>query len=133
MGRLLKKKPAIKKKKSVDNQSGVTTVEAEPNDSQEKAKLVAEEDASKKQPIIQKKISIPPKPTLPPVGERNIIQKSVQFLREVKAELKKVVWPTRKQTIGSTIVVIILVIIVSFFLGFVDIGLSSLVRVVLQK
>ena len=47
-------------------------------------------------------------------------------------ELKKVTWPSRKQTLGSTLVVLILVTIIAFFLGAVDIGLSSLVRVVLQ-
>jgi len=56
----------------------------------------------------------------------------LQFLREVKIELKKVTWPSRKQAVGSTVVVIILVIIISLFLSVVDIGLSSLVRVVLQ-
>ncbi|MEJ2157704.1 MAG: preprotein translocase subunit SecE, partial [Desulfobacteraceae bacterium] len=61
----------------------------------------------------------------------NILQKSMQFLREVKIELKKVTWPTRKQTMGSTVVVIVLVAIISLFLGLVDLGLSSLVRVVL--
>ena len=61
----------------------------------------------------------------------NFLQKSMQFLREVKIELKKVTWPTRKQTMGSTMVVIILVAIISLFLGMVDLGLSSLVRVVL--
>lgn len=62
----------------------------------------------------------------------NIIQTSIQFLREVKIELKKVTWPSRKQTIGSTAVVIALVLLISLFLGFVDIGLSSLMRAVLQ-
>lgn len=61
----------------------------------------------------------------------NFLQKSMQFLREVKIELKKVTWPTRKQTMGSTVVVLILVAIISLFLGMVDLGLSSLVRVVL--
>jgi preprotein translocase subunit SecE len=60
------------------------------------------------------------------------LQKSLQFLREVKLELKKVTWPTRKQTIGSTLVVIILVMIISLFLGIVDIGLSSLIGVVIK-
>ncbi|MBW1833409.1 MAG: preprotein translocase subunit SecE [Deltaproteobacteria bacterium] len=60
------------------------------------------------------------------------LQKSLQFLREVKVELNKVTWPTRKQTIGSTLVVIILVMIISFFLGIVDIGLSSLIGVILK-
>jgi len=62
----------------------------------------------------------------------NFITKSLQFLREVKMELKKVTWPSRKQTIGSTVVVLVLVTIIAFFLGAVDIGLSSLVKVVLQ-
>ena len=64
--------------------------------------------------------------------EKNIFDKGLQFLREVKVELKKVTWPSRKQTIGSTIVVIILVIVISLFLGLVDIGLSSLIRLVLN-
>ena len=58
--------------------------------------------------------------------------KGIQFLREVKVELKKVTWPSRKQTIGSTVVVIILVMIISLFLGVVDVGLSGIIRVVLQ-
>jgi preprotein translocase subunit SecE len=62
----------------------------------------------------------------------NIFHSSVQFLREVKIELKKVTWPSRKQTIGSTVVVVVLVLIISLFLGVVDIGLSNLIRAVLQ-
>ncbi|MBL0713277.1 MAG: preprotein translocase subunit SecE [Desulfosarcina sp.] len=57
---------------------------------------------------------------------------SMQFLREVKVELNKVTWPSRKQTIGSTLVVLVLVFIISAFLGVVDMGLSSLVRLVLH-
>ncbi|HAO22037.1 MAG TPA: preprotein translocase subunit SecE [Desulfobacteraceae bacterium] len=59
------------------------------------------------------------------------MSKSTQFLREVKAELKKVTWPSRKQTLGSTVIVIVLVMMISLFLGVVDIALSSLVHVVL--
>ncbi len=64
-------------------------------------------------------------------GEPNFYQKSVQFLREVRVELKKVTWPNRKQTAGSTVVVIILVFILAAFLGLVDFSLSKLVQVVL--
>ena len=60
-----------------------------------------------------------------------MIDKSIQFLKEVRVELKKVVWPTRKDTIGSTSVVLVVVIIVSVFLGLVDLGLSRLIRIVL--
>jgi preprotein translocase subunit SecE len=62
---------------------------------------------------------------------KSYINKGLQFLREVKVEVKKVVWPTRKQTLTSTIVVLILTMIIATFLGVVDIGLSSLVRVIL--
>ncbi|MBW2219338.1 MAG: preprotein translocase subunit SecE [Deltaproteobacteria bacterium] len=60
------------------------------------------------------------------------VENTLQFFREVKIELKKVTWPSRNQTIGSTVVVIMLVIIISLFLGLVDISLSNLVRVVLH-
>ncbi len=64
-------------------------------------------------------------------GELNFLQKGLQFFREVKIELKKVTWPTKKQTINSTVVIIIFVFIIAAFLGLVDFGLSKLVQVVL--
>jgi preprotein translocase subunit SecE len=53
------------------------------------------------------------------------------FLAGSKAELKRVTWPTPKQTLASTSVVIIVVIIVSFFLGIVDFGLTKIIKLVL--
>lgn len=64
------------------------------------------------------------------VGE--IFGKVEQFFREVRAELKRVAWPSRKETIGSTSVVLIVVMIVAFFLGFVDLGLHALIRQILS-
>ncbi|MBR9988004.1 MAG: preprotein translocase subunit SecE [Desulfosarcina sp.] len=66
------------------------------------------------------------------VKEKNFIDKGIQFLREVKVELKKVTWPSRKQTMGSTVVVLVIVTIISLFLGLADAGLSGLIRAVLQ-
>ena len=60
-----------------------------------------------------------------------IIQKVTQFLKEAKVELKKVVWPTPKQTLASTAVVIIIVFIVSIYLGIVDFALAKLVKFIL--
>ena len=60
-----------------------------------------------------------------------IAEKIVRFLKEAKIELKKVTWPTPRQTLASTSVVIIVVIIVSIFLGIVDFGLSKAIRLVL--
>ena len=133
MGRLLKKKDKAKKKKQVE-------------DSEKKAEVQGNSIVSKSgstsgssgvigniaQKVSPQKKSGPVAKTTTGKKGQNFIEKSLQFLREVKVELKKVTWPSRKQTIGSTVVVIVLVMIISFFLGAVDIGLSSLVKIVLQ-
>jgi preprotein translocase subunit SecE len=62
---------------------------------------------------------------------KQIFEKVVQFLKEAKVELNKVTWPSSKQTLASTSVVIIVVIIVSAFLGIVDFGLAKVIRLVL--
>ena len=61
------------------------------------------------------------------------IEIAKQFLREVKQELKKVTWPSRKDTLSGTAVVLVAVFVIAFFLGIVDSGLSSLVRELLKK
>ena len=50
----------------------------------------------------------------------------LQFIREARAELGKVVWPSRKDTIRVTIAVIVLSLAVAIFLGAVDYGLTKL-------
>jgi preprotein translocase subunit SecE len=61
-----------------------------------------------------------------------MINKIKIFLKEVKIELKKVVFPNRDEVIGSTKVVIVTVLIISVFLGVVDLGLTKLVSMVLS-
>ncbi len=56
----------------------------------------------------------------------------VRFLKEVRTEMKKVNWPPKKEVVGSTIVVIVSVFILSFFLGIVDVTLQKLVTLVLR-
>lgn len=46
------------------------------------------------------------------------------YLRETQFELRKVVWPTRQETIRTTVVVIIVVIILSILLGLIDVFLK---------
>jgi preprotein translocase subunit SecE len=60
------------------------------------------------------------------------IQKITQFLKEVRFELKRVTWPSRKETLAGTAVVLIIVLIAASFLGIVDIGLSRLIKAVLS-
>jgi len=57
----------------------------------------------------------------------------IQFLKEAKAELTKVVWPTRKEVTRITLGVIILSLCVAVFLGLVDYGLTKLVEYYLNK
>ena len=128
MGRIQRKKPSgSKKKKSRKSASNTATVSKPVRDhgvkkaSPGKSVVKAEK---KKQAATASPVAIKPKD--------NIFTKTAQFLREVKVELKKVTWPSRKQTIGSTAVVIALVMIISLFLGVVDFGISSLIRIVLQ-
>ncbi|MFQ5901734.1 MAG: preprotein translocase subunit SecE [Thermodesulfobacteriota bacterium] len=55
------------------------------------------------------------------------MDKIKQFLREAKQELKKVTWPPRKHAVASTSVVLVLVILISFFLGLMDTLLAKIV------
>ena len=47
-------------------------------------------------------------------------QKAINFLKEVRVELKRVTWPTRKQTIKYTFIVIGFSLAVAAFLGGLD-------------
>lgn len=58
--------------------------------------------------------------------------KVAEFLQQVKGELQKVTWPTRKETYGSTMVVIVLVLMVAVFLWVIDSALSMLIRTLLN-
>ena len=61
-----------------------------------------------------------------------MIEKIKQFFKEVQVETKKVVYPSKDELIGSTWVVIITVIVMSLFLGMVDLALAKLVGVALR-
>jgi len=74
-------------------------------------------------------------------SERNKMEFSIkekfeaakQFLREVKTELKKVTWPSRKDTLSGTLVVLVAVFIIAIFLGIVDSGLSNIIKELLKR
>ena len=58
------------------------------------------------------------------------MNKFVTFLKEVNAELRKVTWPTKEELIGSTIVTIVVSLIMSIFIGFVDRILTFAIKTV---
>ena len=93
------------------------------------AKPAALKPAKPKKTDIAKKTDTPKKAVRKP-GETSIVwvDTSRSYLREVVFELKKVVWPSRKETLGSTAVVLTIVGLVAVFLGIVDIILSRLVK-----
>ena len=53
------------------------------------------------------------------------------FYEEVKAEMKKVTWPTFIQTKGSTWVVIVTVILIGIYFGVLDFFLSKFINIFL--
>jgi len=60
------------------------------------------------------------------------VARSRVFLEECWAELRKVTWPSRKETQAATVVVIIGVLVVAVYLGAVDFVLSKVIQWVLS-
>ena len=54
------------------------------------------------------------------------------FIREVRAEMQKVTWSTRDELIGSTAVVLMMMLILSSFIGAADLLFSSVLRFILR-
>jgi preprotein translocase subunit SecE len=59
------------------------------------------------------------------------VQKVIAFFESVKLELEKVTWPTRKETLATTGVVIFIVVLISFYLGTCDLIIAKLLRLIL--
>ena len=55
-----------------------------------------------------------------------------QFFRESKAELKKVVWPTRNDVLSSVKVVIISTVVMAILLGLLDTGFAAAFRALMR-
>ncbi|WP_269145340.1 preprotein translocase subunit SecE [Geomonas sp. RF6] len=61
-----------------------------------------------------------------------MLAKSKNFFQEVQAELAKVTWPTRKETISTAQVVVVIIVLISLYLGACDALLAKLIRVILR-
>ena len=61
-----------------------------------------------------------------------MINKIKKYLRECRDELKKVSWPSRKQVIRDTIVVVAISIFAAAFFGAVDFGLMEIFSTYVQ-
>lgn len=131
------KKPANKKKKKRSSRKR--------SQSESQANAVAKEEASAVPPEDEKKKEKPPVPKKPvqPVARKepdrkktekksvgSYVSMAMQFLREARIELKKVKWPTRKELLASTAMVLFLVLIAALFLGVIDFGLIKMIKIV---
>jgi preprotein translocase subunit SecE len=61
----------------------------------------------------------------------NLIRMSIRFFKESYYEFTKVVWLGKKEVIGTTIMVIIFVIVMSIFVSVVDLFFGTVVGIIL--
>lgn len=74
-------------------------------------------------------------PTAPDAKEGTSVNPFTRFatyVEDSKAELRKVTWPTWKETRGATFVVLGFVAVMAVILGLVDLGLSKLIQTILS-
>ncbi|MGL1861856.1 MAG: preprotein translocase subunit SecE [Pseudodesulfovibrio sp.] len=56
----------------------------------------------------------------------------IEFFEESKVEIKKVVWPSRKETITTCVAVLVVSLVIALYLGVVDFALSKAVEAILS-
>jgi len=61
----------------------------------------------------------------------NMATTPVNFIKEVKDELKKVVWPTKNEVIRLTSIVILVSVMVGLFLGLMDYIFTNLLGIII--
>ncbi len=62
-----------------------------------------------------------------------MIRKFINFVRESKAELQRVTWPTKEAIIGGTAAVILLSLILVIYMWIIDLSLSRLFSMLISK
>ena len=63
---------------------------------------------------------------------RDTLGHLVEFFKEAWQELKKVHWPTQKETYAATLVVVIVVLIIGIFLALIDFGLTRAIQAIVS-
>jgi preprotein translocase subunit SecE len=62
---------------------------------------------------------------------RELIDKTIQFFKDVQIEMKRISWPAIKETVRSTGAVVFISILLASFLGLVDFLFSLIVKYIL--
>ncbi|MDL5155410.1 preprotein translocase subunit SecE [Actinomycetospora termitidis] len=83
-------------------------------------------DTSSGSSVATKGSPTPSRDGRPSGSEGNVLQRLRRFLREVVAELRKVHWPTRRQIVVYTVVVLVFVAFMVTLVGLLDVGFQKL-------
>ena len=59
---------------------------------------------------------------------KNYLEQGVSFVKEAWTELSKVHFPSPKETVQATVVVLVLTIVMAVWLGLIDLGATRVVR-----
>jgi preprotein translocase subunit SecE len=60
------------------------------------------------------------------------VRRLIEFFQESWQELKKVHWPSRKETYAATLVVILVVALISLYLAVIDLGLAKAIQAIIE-
>ena len=63
----------------------------------------------------------------------NFRRNAVKFFKDVRAELKKVIWPTREQLANNTVTVLLVCLLIGAVIWISDEALTQLLKVTLVK
>jgi preprotein translocase subunit SecE len=67
------------------------------------------------------------------IDEKYVAFSLTGYIKESRDELKKVVWPSRRDTINHTLLVIGISLAVAAFLGLIDFGLNALLQILINR
>lgn len=76
-----------------------------------------------------------PQPKAVKAGGEGLGAKAAQlkeFFDQSKVEMKKVTWPSRKETVTTSVAVLVLAVVMAIFLGLVDLGLGKAIEAILS-
>ncbi len=65
-------------------------------------------------------------------AKRTILKRVIAFFKDYKSEVKKIVWPTFKDVMKNTLIVLIMCLLVGAFIWLLDLGLGKLIDVILK-
>lgn len=60
-------------------------------------------------------------------------KKTIRFFKDIRSELKKVIWPTKEQMVNNTLTVLFACLVIGVVIWVVDFGLTKLVELALLK